>query len=69
MSPHKPFGGADDERLINTAELASWLGVHPKTIHRYRKHAGLPFLWVGAAIRYKKTQVSWWLDLRKEGQS
>ena len=56
-------------RLLTVAEVAGWFGIHPKTISRLRKTAGLPCVRVGTALRFDATQVARWLDLRKGGQT
>ena len=57
--------GVEHSRLLTTDEVAAWLGIHPKTVGRYRTLANLPFLRVGGRIRFDEAQVSRWLQERK----
>jgi excisionase family DNA binding protein len=52
--------------LLTTAEVAAHFRVHPKTILRYRRSAGLPCHLVGGRLRFDPAQVSRWLQDRKE---
>lgn len=56
---------AEFPRLMTTAEVATLLRVHRKTVSRYRRFANLPFLRVGGRIRFEEAQVSRWLQERK----
>ena len=54
-------------RLLSTAELAAWMGVHPKTVKGYVRYQKLPYhSRVGMRYRFNLSQVSRWLELRRE---
>jgi len=56
------------ERLLNTAELADYLGVTAETVRNYRESLGLPCLRIGrAVIRYDLGEVRRWLAERNRG--
>lgn len=55
------------EPLAKVREVADVLGVHPKTIERWRKKNGLPCLRLGGSIRYEISDVLRWASARKEG--
>jgi excisionase family DNA binding protein len=46
------------------------MGVHPKTVKDYVRHRKLPYhSRVGLRYRFDLSQVSRWLELRREGQT
>jgi excisionase family DNA binding protein len=53
------------EELLTKEELARHLKVGIRTIDRLRK-AGLPDFKVGGSIRFKKDEVSFWLEQRNK---
>jgi excisionase family DNA binding protein len=53
--------------LLTVAEVARLLRVHPKTVHRLRRGAGIPCVRVGAQLRFDLQEVLRWLSARKEG--
>ena len=58
------------ERLISTAEVAAWMGVHPKTVKGYVRDQNLPYhSRVGLRYRFDLSQVSRWLSERKGGRT
>ena len=51
------------ERLLDTHEVAAWLGLSPNTLRYWRHvHRGPPSLTVGAAVRYRRDDVERWLE-------
>lgn len=67
MSPKHP--PTTREKLITIGELSEWLGV-PVTTLRYWRHygEGPPAIKVGAAVRYRPSDVEAWLAERSEAQ-
>lgn len=55
-----------DARLMTVAEVAAFLGVHVKTIHRWRRTLGLPCVLVGGRVRFFPSEVIRWVSARKE---
>ena len=57
-------------RLLSTRELAAWMGVHPKTLKGYVRYQRLPYhSRVGMRYRFDLSQVSRWLEMRREGHT
>jgi predicted DNA-binding transcriptional regulator AlpA len=57
--------GARDHRLATLAEVADFLRVPPKTLHRWRSLGqGPPALKVGRHLRYRWAEVEAWLETR-----
>ena len=54
--------------LATGAEVALYLGVHVKTVERWRKGLGLPCMKLGGRIRYRLQDVAYWASARKEGE-
>jgi len=76
-SPGRPSQGAtrqDDAlhdpvvraRLMDAASVATFLGVHVKTIHRWRRTRALPCIRIGGRVRFFPSAVLQWLSARKE---
>ncbi len=53
-----------DTQLLTTDQLAAELGVHPMTLAAWRMvdGQGPPFVKVGSAVRYRRSDVEAWLD-------
>ena len=45
------------ERLINSKELAEYLGVAPQTVRIWVSQRKIPFLKLGSAVRFSQEQV------------
>ena len=59
----------DDDRLLNTRELAKMLGVCENTISRARVYGTgqFPkFIKIGKSCRYRLSTVNAWLDAQQE---
>jgi excisionase family DNA binding protein len=56
----------DTDALLTVAEVARWLGVAEGTL-RYWRHVrrGPPSLTVGAAVRYRPSEVEAWLEQQR----
>lgn len=52
--------------LVDTAELADELGLHPTTLAEWRMISGRgpAFIKVGAKVRYRRADIEAWLDSR-----
>jgi len=48
-------------------DIAEFLGVHKKTVERWRKKYRLPCMRLGGRIRYSVGDVTRWASARKEG--
>lgn len=57
-----------DEPLLNTNELAKWLGISERAIERWREgkvSGGPPYVRVGKVVRYRRADVEKWLQERE----
>lgn len=55
-----------DEKLLNTKELAAYLGVVPSTIVQYRADGtGPDYIKIGQLVRYKIADVEKWIESKK----
>jgi excisionase family DNA binding protein len=55
------------DSLLTVRELAKYLAVHEKTIHRWRRSEALPCVVIGGRVRFVPRDVIRWLEARKEG--
>lgn len=54
-------------RLLTTDDLATMVGVEPRTIERWRKAGtGPPFMLFGRTIRYHPARVQAWMLAREQ---
>ena len=53
--------------LLTTAEVAGILRVHEETIRRMRLDGLLPFVRVGATIRFRVEDILAWIEANMEG--
>jgi len=60
-------GGGAALRLLSASQVAEFLGVHVKTVHRWRHSLGLPCVLVGRRVRFLPSEVTRWVSARKEG--
>ena len=58
--------GSERDRLLDAAEVASFLGVHPKTVYRLMRSDRLPCVRVGTRVRFLASDVLRWVSARKE---
>jgi predicted DNA-binding transcriptional regulator AlpA len=60
----------ETHQLATLAEVAVFLQVPPKTLHRWRSVGeGPPALKVGRHLRYRWRDVEAWLETRADGRS
>lgn len=59
----------DYEPLLNDAEAAHFLQVHPKTVQRMARRGELPHYRIGKYYRYRASELSAWLVLHSSGQN
>jgi excisionase family DNA binding protein len=52
------------ERLNKTKEVAAYLGVSVKTIHRKIADGSIPHIYVGVHPRFKKEDIDNWVKKR-----
>lgn len=59
----------DPADLLTDAQVAQMLDVSPKTLATWRSTGryALPFLRIGARIRYRRQDVAAWLESRRRG--
>jgi len=55
------------ERLLTVREVASFLGIHEKTIYRWIRSRRLPCVRVGTRLRFQPGDVLRWVSARREG--
>jgi hypothetical protein len=55
-----------EDPLLNTTQAAAYLCLKPKTLEVWRctKAVNLPFLKIGAAVRYRKSMLDAYLESR-----
>lgn len=56
-----------EREIVTVPELASYLRVHPSTIYRLLKKAGLPAFKIGADWRFYLDAVDEWAEARMLG--
>jgi excisionase family DNA binding protein len=54
-------------RLLTVRDVAGWLSIHEKTIYEWAEKGKLPCIRVGNRLRFDASDVSRWLQARKEG--
>lgn len=54
--------------VMNVEEVAELLKVKPKTVWKWKKDRGLPFLKIGTATRYMRSDVMAWVASHKQRQ-
>ncbi len=51
------------DRLLNQKEVAEWLGMSEAWLEQCRfRGIGIPYIKIGRACRYKKSEVQRWID-------
>ena len=55
------------EHLWTVHEVAQFLGLHKKTVYEWAARGDLPCFRVGNRLRFAASDVSRWLQARKEG--
>lgn len=54
--------------LLNPQEVAEWLQKPPRTLSQWRYlKIGPPYLKVGQSVRYRRADVTAWLDAQSRG--
>jgi len=52
-----------DSDLLTPQQAADYLQLHPVTLARWRSRGtGLPYIFVGDQIRYRRVDIEAWLD-------
>lgn len=67
-SPNHPtVTPVDPAELLTEAQVSKMLGISPKTLATWRSTGryALPFLRIGARIRYRRQDVATWLESRQ----
>ena len=55
------------DHLWTVREVAQFLGLHEKTVYEWAARGDLPCFRVGNRLRFAASDVSRWLQARKEG--
>ncbi len=53
-----------NNRLLNAAEIADYLGVKQSTIYQWTHHEFIPHIKLGKFVRFRTDQIDRWLDAR-----
>jgi excisionase family DNA binding protein len=56
------------EPLVNDAQAALFLGLHPKTVQRMARRKEIPAYRVGKYWRYRTSEINEWLVLHSSRQ-
>lgn len=63
QSPHTKIEGCSP--FLNTEEAACYLNLKKSTLEAWRCRGGGPsFVRLGRAIRYRKSDLDWWVESR-----
>jgi len=54
-----------DEKLLNVDDLAQYLNVSKRTVHRLLKSSELPTYKIGGQLRFSQEEVADWLKRHK----
>jgi excisionase family DNA binding protein len=54
--------------LRTVADVAEYLAVSPRTVHRWIKELGLPCYRVGGSLRFRHSEIKTWLSKFRQGQ-
>lgn len=64
---YRKRSGSKKDYNLTTKDVAQMLGVHQKTVYRWRRRWGLPSKKFGRSVRYCEGDVRRWAAQRKEG--
>jgi len=56
---------ADEEEILTLQELAAYLKIAEKTLYGYAQKGTIPGIKIGAAWRFRKTDIDAWLEERR----
>ena len=51
--------------LLTTQELSAWLNIKPSTLRKWVCRKKIPYLKIGGSVRFRKTDIDYWLNLNK----
>lgn len=51
-----------ERKYMNLDELKEFLGVNHQTIYNFRRSFGLPYIKIGATVRYDRDEVVAWMN-------
>ena len=51
-----------ERKYMNLEELKEFLGVNHQTIYNFRRLWGLPYIKIGATVRYDRDEVVAWMS-------
>ena len=66
-TPQGVSGPSALQTLLTVRDVATWLRVHEKTIYEWAEKGKLPCFKLGNRLRFDASDVSRWLQARKEG--
>lgn len=55
----------DTKRLLNTKEVAEWLGISVRTVCLWAECDELPAIRIGKQWRFRHEQITAWLTIRE----
>ena len=58
---------ADPSPLLTVNEVATLVGVHPKTIYAWVRNGTIPYLKVAHTVRFSRRQIDDWLEANSRG--
>jgi predicted DNA-binding transcriptional regulator AlpA len=50
-----------ERKYMNLEELKDFLGVNHQTVYNFRRAWGLPYIKIGATVRYDRDEVIEWM--------
>ncbi len=66
MSEHKSQG---PEPLMMAADVARYLGIAEGTVRNKASKKQIPFIKVGASLRFRRSDIDRWLETQTQGAS
>jgi len=53
------------ERLLTVGQVADWLQLKPRTIYQWVHEGFIPFIKLGALVRFDQASISVWVKKRE----
>jgi predicted DNA-binding transcriptional regulator AlpA len=50
-----------ERKYMNLDELKEFLGVNHQTVYNFRRFWGLPYIKIGATVRYDRDEIMAWM--------
>jgi excisionase family DNA binding protein len=58
---------SEDKEILTTKEVASYLHIHPLTVHRYAREGKIPAFKIGTDWRFHKKYLEKWIRQKLVG--